>query len=201
MHTPLRITLAAAALVAAVTVAEAQTAEDHTAHHPGAASTAAPAETQPGMNAPPAMMGPGGKPIMMGNMMQGDPGAMMMRMMAEKAMQPFRHIEGQIAFYKAELQITDSQAPQWNAFADALRQNAKTLQQAMMAAMPASRPVPEQMEQRIALLTTQLNAAKAVHAAAEPLYARFTPEQKTRADGLMAEHTMPMQAGGMCGGA
>ena len=35
------------------------------------------------------------------------------------------HIEGRIAFLKAELKITDAQLPQWNTFADALRSDAK----------------------------------------------------------------------------
>jgi hypothetical protein len=40
-------------------------------------------------------------------------------------MQPGQHIEGRLAFLKTELKITDAQAPQWNAYADALRANAK----------------------------------------------------------------------------
>ena len=39
---------------------------------------------------------------------------------------PTRHIEGRIAFLKAELAITDAQLPQWNAFADTLRARAKS---------------------------------------------------------------------------
>jgi len=35
------------------------------------------------------------------------------------------HIEGQIAFFKAELAITEAETPQWNAFADVLREQAK----------------------------------------------------------------------------
>ena len=49
--------------------------------------------------------------------------------MGMAGMQPVRHIDGQIAFYKAELKITDAQSPQWNAFADALRGSATRLHQ------------------------------------------------------------------------
>jgi hypothetical protein len=35
------------------------------------------------------------------------------------------HIEGRIAFLKAELKITDTQLTQWNEFADVLRANAR----------------------------------------------------------------------------
>jgi len=49
--------------------------------------------------------------------------------MARGAM-ALQHIEGQVAFYKAELRIMDAQAAQWVAFADTLRANAKRLQDA-----------------------------------------------------------------------
>jgi hypothetical protein len=54
-------------------------------------------------------------PMMMGRMMEG--GAMPTMGMAE-------HVEGRLAFIKAELKITDAQQPQWNAFADAVRERA-----------------------------------------------------------------------------
>lgn len=61
-------------------------------------------------------------------MMQG--GTMpMMRGMQQNGMMPMMgmadHVEGRIAFLKAELKITDAQLPQWNTFADALRSNAR----------------------------------------------------------------------------
>ena len=37
------------------------------------------------------------------------------------------HIEGRIAFLRTELKITDAQASAWDAFAEALRTNAKKL--------------------------------------------------------------------------
>jgi hypothetical protein len=37
------------------------------------------------------------------------------------------HVEGRIAYLKAELKITEAQMPQWNAFADALRSNAASM--------------------------------------------------------------------------
>src|ERR1039458_9744443 len=69
------------------------------------------------------MMSPGnGMPMMDG------PGRMgMMGMMGMAG-----HVEGRIAFLKAELKITETLMPQWNAFADALRENARR-----MSGMPA----------------------------------------------------------------
>jgi hypothetical protein len=46
-------------------------------------------------------------------------------------MDPSQHIEGRLAFLKTELKITDAQTPQWNAYADALRANAKRMSELM----------------------------------------------------------------------
>ena len=135
--------------------------------------------------------------MQMMQMMQG--GGMMPMGMGPRGGDPFQHIEGQIAFYKAELKITDAQATQWNAFADALRANAVRLRQAMMKAREAQGPVfaLEQMERRIAMLTELGDAMQAMLAAAKPLYAALSDDQKKVADELMAEHMMTMRVRGM----
>lgn len=140
----------------------------------------------------------GGMPGMMGDM--GRMMDMMHRHMAtQHAMRAFGHIEGQLAFYRTELRITDAQQAQWSAFADAVRSAAGTLKQAVAKAMQESGPVPvpEQIERRTALLTAQLEAMRTVQAAARPLYAALSDEQKRAADTLMAEHLRGM---GMRGG-
>src|SRR5208337_2677692 len=96
--------------------ASAQTAQEHAAHH-GQAATAA---SNPGMG---AMMGGG-----VGRMMQMMGGGMMG---GGTTMAPFSHIEGRIAFLKAELAVTDAQPPQWNAFAGAYPGNAKVMHHSM----------------------------------------------------------------------
>ena len=45
------------------------------------------------------------------------------------------------------------------------------------------------------MLTAQLDAGQAMLAAANPLYAVLTDEQKKVADELMAEHMMAMRGG------
>ncbi len=85
-------------------------------------------------------MGPGG-------MMSGDMGRMMQQMMqgrmAASAIQPFRRIEGQLAYFRAELRMTDAQAQSWNAFADSVRAQAERLRQATQQAMTgATEPAP-----------------------------------------------------------
>jgi hypothetical protein len=81
--------------------------------------------TQPMMGQQMPMMGQG----WMGNNMMG-PGMMPM-------MDPSQHIEGQLAFLKTELKITDAQSQQWNAYADALRANANRMHE-LMAEMMSS---------------------------------------------------------------
>src|SRR5208337_3587477 len=105
--------------------ASAQTAQEHAAHH-GQAATAA---SNPGMG---AMMGGG-----VGRMMQMMGGGMMG---GGTRMAPFSHIEGRIAFLKAELAVTDAQSPQWGTFADALRERAKTMRDSMANMMQADQP-------------------------------------------------------------
>ena len=135
-----------------------------------------------------AMMG--GDMTQMSDMMQMMRSGMMPMGIGLAGGRPFQHIEGQIAFFKTELKITDAQEPQWNAFADALRANAAHLQQAVAKATEAKGvvAVPEQMERRIALLTALLDTMQSMQSAAKPLYAALTDEQRKVADELMAEH-------------
>jgi len=128
-------------------------------------------------------------------MMGGGMAGMMAMMHGAMSVPPLRHVEGQIAFLKAELKITDAQMPQWNAFADALRGSAARLQQAISGATNAPGPVtaPELMQRRVKLLTAELDAVQTVLAAATPLYAALSDEQKKLADALLAERMMTMQ--------
>ncbi|GLR77400.1 MULTISPECIES: Spy/CpxP family protein refolding chaperone [Azospirillum] len=129
-----------------------------------------------------SMMGPGMMEQMMPmmrQMMMGQQGGMGL---------PFEHVEGRIAFLKAELKITDAQAPQWNTFADTLRSNAKAYQamheQMAKGGMPSAWPDRLAAQQKV--LATRLDAVKALEAAAKPLYAALTDEQKRVADQLFA---------------
>ena len=84
-----------------------------------------------------------------------------------------------------------------------MRSAAGTLKQAATKALQESGPVPapEQIERRIALVTAQLEAMRTVQAAARPLYAVLSDEQKRSADMLMADHLRGMGGGmGMRGG-
>ena len=186
------------ALIAAcllwVVPALGQSAQDHEAHHPdGGAATqqqpAQPAAPQAGRTGP-GMTGGN----MMGNMMgqgQAGPAGMMpmMNMMMGMGMQPgAEHVEGRLAFIKAELKITDVQAPQWNAFAEAVRRNAGAMaemRKSMMGAQGALATLPERLAREDKLATAHLAALKKTEEAVTQLYGVLTDDQKKVADTIV----------------
>lgn len=201
MSFPIRATLAAVALASAMTIAQAQTTQDQdsTVHHPDG-QAAAPAQRPAARPAGQSRMGPHGQQQMMmgGDMSQMMPMMQMMRSMmmtgggmhgmaGPMAMMQPRHVEGRIAFLKTEIKITDAQAPQWNAFADALRLGTKsmmTMRDGMMGSATAS--APELAEREVKLLSARLEAMKAIAAAETALYSVLNDEQKKTADELLS---------------
>lgn len=145
-------------------------------------------------------MGPPGgagmmEPGMMGMMMGPRGGAM-----GPDSLRHFERIDAHLAYVRAVLRVTDAQAPQWNAFADAARAAAERLRQAYAQAIQAAQQpttAPAQLERRIALLSAQVEAMRAFATSAEPLYAALSDEQKRTADDLLAEHLRDMQRRGL----
>jgi len=196
-------------------LAQTPTGQEHDAHHPeGTTAQTAPAPglPRPQGSAPGTMGGqamptkgmPGAQQGGMPGMMGGDMGRMMemmhRRMAAQAALSPFRYIEGQLAFYRAELRITDAQQPQWNAFADAIRASAERLRQVYtQAAQTAGQPLPApaQLERRTAALSVLTETTRTVAAAMGPLYASLSDEQKRTADELLTEHLDDMRRRGL----
>lgn len=189
-------TLAAAALLAATpfaSYAQSQPNDDHSAHHPDQAQ-AAPAAPG-GMD----MKGGAAGGMMGGGMMGGDMGRMMAMMhgfMMDGAMMggmPLRHVEGRLAFLKTELKITPAQEPQWTKFADVVRATAKGAQGAMKPMMQAGAQAPtapEVLARHEKMLSTRLEAARALKGAFDPLYASLSDEQKKIADELVMSSMM-----------
>jgi hypothetical protein len=157
------------------------------------------------------------------NMMMGQPrsGAMMGSGWMEHHMQwrdmmpmmsmmdPSRHIEGRLAFLKAELRITEAQASQWNAYIDAARANADRMGDAMDQMMSSRMMMGPMMSEdtmmggynmmmheqseaianlpdRFALaekhLTAQLETLQAMKEPTMQLYGVLSDEQKRLAD-------------------
>ena len=157
---------------------------------PGVALAQEAAPAQKPADKPPAtgtgMMGAGGG--MMGGgggMMSGGWGMMGGGAMIDMMI---NHAEGYLSFLKTELKITDAQAPQWNAFADAERANAKAMRD-MMAAMVANRGLgtfPERLELHEKLMATRLDELHHEKSAADALYAVLSADQKKTADELLS---------------
>lgn len=103
-----------------------------------------------------------------------------------------QHVEGRIAFLKAELGITSAQEPQWTAFADALRTNAHAMVGMHQQMMDGGRPttLPQRLDWHEQMMASHLDALRRVKAAAGPLYAILSDQQKRVADSLIKGSTM-----------
>lgn len=181
------VVLAAVMSFALATPVMAQTASDQQTQQ----GTQAPAK--PGPKGPRRGMAPAGP--MQGQPMQG--GMMHGGMMHGMMMGPGKHLEGRLAFVRAELAITEAQTPAWNAFADAVRKATKD----MMASMPmihanaADAGWLANLERHEKMMASHLDGLRAIRAAAQPLYAALSDEQKKNADELLSGPMGPM--GGM----
>lgn len=100
---------------------------------------------------------------------------------------PFEHVEGRIAFLKAELKITDAQTAPWNAFADALRANAKAHQAVheLMSKTGAPSGWIQRLDLQEKMLATRAEALRVLKASAVPLFTSFSEEQRALADRLL----------------
>jgi hypothetical protein len=187
----------------------AQSPADHQAHHPDetqapAAQPATPPDAPRGMGAMNrgGMMGMmGGNMPMMGMMRQSGGGmGGMSGMGGMGGIEAIDHIEGRIAFLHAELKITDAQATAWNAFADALRANAKALSQLRATMMPQAGSTPPSLIDRLTRqekwLAARLEGTRAIRSALVNLVGTFSDEQHKAADELLAPHMgmMPMMS-------
>ncbi len=136
-----------------------------------------------GMMGPGMMMGRGGHGGMMRGMMMG-PGMMGGGMM----MGPGRFVEGRLAFLKTELGITAEQESVWDAFAEAMRGNAGSMQamhERMWSGDGWPESLPERMELHEELMSERLAALRSMREALEPLYEALSPEQREVANSLM----------------
>jgi hypothetical protein len=200
------LTLAAALLLATVSFPSwAQSPADHDTHHPDQKESATPPAPSAGQS---GMMGQGmmgGAQGMMGGrgMMDGNMANMMqmMGMMGQRSaetgcagmsMATIDHVEGRIAFLRTELKITDAQSTAWNAFADALRTNAKSLGEVRASLVPQAGGAQQSLVDRLALqekwLTARLEGTRAIKSALTNLVSTLSDEQKKTADELLAPH-------------
>ena len=117
----------------------------------------------------------------LGGMCGGGTGQM--GMMSDRA----GHVEGRIAFLKAELKITDGQLPLWNTVADAMRGNANSMTQMCnsMMVMNENASLPDKLAAREKVLSTRIDAVRKLKSAVDPLYAALSDDQKKTADQII----------------
>ncbi|MDR3533086.1 MAG: Spy/CpxP family protein refolding chaperone [Rhodopila sp.] len=199
----------------AMATAQAQTADEHAAHHSDGSAMTATQPATPGSPTSPAagnaggmmqMMGSGGsqggQSGMMGGMMQkmrmtqtmmapGGMGSVMALLSAD-------HLDGRLAYLRAELKITDAQTAQWNAFADTVRSDANALQHARTQ-LPSGSGVtttPDWIEHQASLMAARAEALKTMAGAERSLSSVLTGEQKKLVDKLLTAGMPGMRASG-----
>jgi LTXXQ motif family protein len=98
------------------------------------------------------------------------------------------HIDGRLAYIKAELKITATQEPLWETYASAARDNANTMLAhctAMMSQRGTSTvSLPDRLDQHEQFMAAQLDVVRAMNKALKPLYAALSDSQKKSADQL-----------------
>ena len=106
-----------------------------------------------------------------------------------EAMDPAAAVEKHIADQKTALKITDAQAAQWEAFAAAIRENAKEAEarhQAHEAAAAGNQTAVDDLKAYADAAAAHADGIKKLAAAFETLYTSMSPEQKKNADDYFA---------------
>ncbi|HEX6121210.1 MAG TPA: Spy/CpxP family protein refolding chaperone [Dongiaceae bacterium] len=154
---------------------------------------------QPGMGMMPGGMMPGGMMpggMMPGGMMSGGmmSGGMMPMMESANEMMAPRHIEGRIAFLKAELKITADQESSWQAFAESVRSDARTMQDMAkrMQGMMVPGSLIERLDRHESMLDAHLDQLRRIEAALRPLYESLNGDQRRSMDELFMPVVMGM---------
>jgi hypothetical protein len=103
------------------------------------------------------------------------------------------HIEGRLAFLKAEIKITPEQESLWNDYAAAIRDNAQAISAgcaSMMGQDGAKAPgLPDRLEAQEKFLTARIDALRATIKTLKPLYDALSDTQKQTADQLIRGST------------
>jgi len=125
----------------------------------------------------PGMMSQGGMgPGMMGS---GGFGPAMCGAMAS-------HVDGRLAYLKAELKITEAQEPLWKAYAAAARDNANGMLARCTTMMnpkgAAGLSLPDRLDLHEQFMAAQLDSLRAMNKALKPLYAALSEDHKKTAD-------------------
>ena len=176
MSSKTRVTLIVVALLGSA-VANAQTADGTAVRSPDT--------SVPSMMAPPPATSGGPSAGAIG---ETGMGKIMAAMRGMTGMMAADHVEGLIAYQKAELAITDAQLPEWNAVAAVLRLNAKSMQDGMARMAKDGMPTaaPARSEMMIMMMSERLEGMNKLGEANKALYTVLTPDQRKTADDMAA---------------
>jgi hypothetical protein len=128
------------------------------------------------------MMGPG----MMGNMPMGM-GSMGQGMGPGMMMGQGPMMEGRLAYLKAELGITDTQAAAWDGYVSAVKARGDTMKSmhaTMMQAMQSGTAI-ARLDAHAAAMQSMMDSMNALKPATEALYKVLNDDQKKKADVLL----------------
>ena len=132
---------------------------------------------------------------------QGGPAGVQQRPMGERRpfVKPSERVEARLAYIRTALKITAAQQPQWDGFANVLRKHARERDQRFeqfRAKREGARGGPRPDRPQVTAIerlerTQQRMAQRSAHlsevlAAAKPLYASLSAEQKLVADGMLS---------------
>jgi hypothetical protein len=130
----------------------------------------------------PGMMGPGMMGMMGPGMMASASGPAMCIAMAG-------HIDGRLAYLKAELKITEAQEQLWKSYAAASRDNTNTMLARCTTMMNrhsgSTASLPDRLDQNEELMAAHLDAMRAMNKALKPFYAALSDDQKKTADEIL----------------
>ena len=140
-----------------------------------------------GMRTAPGAPGASGGMGMMGDNMRRMQQNQAMPGMGANGVDMMDRIDGRIAFLRAELGITDVQAPAWGRFAEALRSGRQHLLEArQQLASPAGSGTPSaRLDRYERHLTERLEAVRTARTASNQLYGTLDEHQKHVADELV----------------
>jgi hypothetical protein len=102
------------------------------------------------------------------------------------------HIEGRLAFLKAELGITPEQESLWNAYATAVRDNAKAMTSRCGVMMDQSKDktgLLERIDTNAQFMQSRIDGLHKTVEALKPLYAALSDAQKNTADQMIKSST------------
>ncbi|HEV3105649.1 MAG TPA: Spy/CpxP family protein refolding chaperone [Trinickia sp.] len=99
-------------------------------------------------------------------------------------------VEQRIASLHSQLKITPDQEGKWNAFADVMRENGKTMvdMSHQRVAAASGQSALDNMKQYASLVQAHADGVRKLVNAFEPLYNSLSPEQKKLADATFREH-------------